>query len=141
MDAFHLAPSIQCASECHLKLGFHDIERPEAGKTAPSLEHIKDLPDFVKSRRKSGAKKVLLHCMAGVSRSPAAAFILAVCVRNEHPVRAATLLTQAAPFVTPNMLMIKHADYLSGWRGAMSNALQRHRTGPEISGSVHPIII
>lgn len=141
MDASHLAPSLQYPSECHLKLGFHDIQRPEAGRIAPSLQHIIDMLDFVNTRRKTGARRVLVHCMAGVSRSPAAAYIIAVCVRNEDPVRAATLLTQGAPFVTPNMLMIKHADQLSGWGGAMVQALRRHTVGAKTPGPAHPIMI
>jgi predicted protein tyrosine phosphatase len=141
MDASHLAPSLQYRSERHLKLGFHDIQRPEAGRTAPSSQHIMDMLEFVNTRRKTGARRVLVHCMAGVSRSPAAAYIIAVCVRNEDPLRAATLLIQAAPFVTPNMLMVKHADQLSGWGGAMAQALRSKTIGAQTRGPAHPIMI
>ena len=115
MDAAHLAPALFLAPERHLQLGFHDIERKEAGKTPPAQDQIAAMIAFADQHRRSGARHLLIHCMAGVSRSPAAAYILAVSVRREDPGRSAVQLFQAAPFADPNMLMIRHADELGGW--------------------------
>jgi predicted protein tyrosine phosphatase len=65
--------------------------------------------------------------MAGVSRSPAAAYIVAVLVRKEDPVRAAVQLCRAAPFAEPNLLMVRYADDLGGWNGAMLAAIRNAR--------------
>ncbi len=127
MDAAHLAPDLLLPQERHLQLGFHDIEKSEAGKTPPTQDQISRMIKFAEDHRRSGAHGLLIHCMAGVSRSPAAAYILAVAVRKEDPVRAAAQLFQAAPFVSPNMLMVQHADDLGGWRGVMTEAIRKAR--------------
>lgn len=127
MDAAHLAPTLDLAPERHLQLGFHDVEKPEAGKTPPAQEQVSRMIEFAEHHRRSGAQRLLIHCMAGVSRSPAAAYILAVAVRKEDPVRAAAHLLRAAPFVRPNMLMVQQADELGGWRGTMAEAIRKAR--------------
>lgn len=127
MDDARLAPDIGLPAERHLKLGFHDIERPEIGKIEPSASHISELIRFSRAQKATGARTVFLHCAAGVRRSPAAAYILAVTVRFEDPLRAAHILFQAAPFVDPNTLMIRHADAISGSNGSMVKAIQSFR--------------
>lgn len=127
MDATHLAPDVGLPPERHLKLGFHDIERPEIGKIEPSASHISELVGFSRTQKATGARTVFLHCAAGVRRSPAAAYILAVTVRFEDPLRAATVLFEAAPFVDPNTLMIRHADAIGGFDGSMVKAIQSIR--------------
>jgi len=46
MDAAHLAPSLLLAPERHLHLGFHDIQKPEAGRSPPSREQIVPADDI-----------------------------------------------------------------------------------------------
>ena len=132
MDAAHLAPHLFLAPQRHLHLGFHDVEKPQAGKALPTRDQIASMIEFAEKHRKSGARHLLIHCMAGVSRSPAAAYILAVSVRKEDPVRSAAQLFQAAPFASPNMLMIHHADQLGGWKGSMVAAMRTAR-GPQMT--------
>jgi predicted protein tyrosine phosphatase len=124
MDATDLAPSLLLTPERHLRIGCHDITKPENGKISPTRDQISRMIAFAEYHRKSGAQRLLVHCMAGVSRSPAAAYIIAVSVRREGPVRAAAQLFEAAPFASPNMLMVKHADELGGWRGSMVTAIR-----------------
>lgn len=124
IDAAHLAPPLLLAPERHLRLGFHDIEKQETEKHEPGIDQIATMIAFAEHHRKSGARHLLIHCMAGVSRSPAAAYILSVSVRKEDPLRSANKLFQAAPFASPNMLMVRHADKLGGWRGTMEAALR-----------------
>ena len=127
MDAAHLAPSLLLPADRHLQLGFHDIQKPETGKSLPTRNQIATMIEFAELHRKSGARHLLIHCMAGVSRSPAAAYILAVSVRREDPVRSALQLFQAAPFAHPNLLMIRHADELGSWNGTMISAVRSAR--------------
>ena len=141
MDAAHLAPALCMAPERHLQLGFHDIEKREAAKTPPARDQIATMIAFADQHRRSGARHLLIHCMAGVSRSPAVAYILAVSVRREDPVRSATQLFRAAPFADPNMLMIRHADELGGWKGAMLSAVRAAQDGIDIAGHQHPFMI
>ena len=127
MDAAHLAPHLFLAPGRHLHLGFHDVEKPQAGKALPTRDKIASMIAFADKHRKPGARHLLIHCMAGVSHSPAAAYILATSVRKEDPVRSAAQLFQAAPFASPNMLMIHHADQLGGWNGIMVAAMRTAR--------------
>ena len=114
---------------------------PEEGIRLPTPDQISSMVEFAEYRRKSGAQRLLIHCMAGVSRSPAAAYILAVIVRKEDPVRAAAQLFQAAPFARPNMLMVKHADELDGWKGMMANAIRTARTDRGKAEQFVPFVI
>ena len=75
---------------------------------------------------------MFIHCAAGVRRSPAAAYIIAVITRHEDPFRAAHVLFQEAPFVDPNMLMIKHADRLAGLEGGMVQAILTTRKSSKV---------
>ena len=129
MDAAHLAPKLALDSTRHLRLGYHDIERPEDGKMTPSPEQMRELITFAQRHRADGAASILIHCMAGVSRSPAAAYILAVTVRQEDPLRAAHVLFREAPFANPNMLMIRHADLLAGLGKGMAQSIGVAREG------------
>jgi predicted protein tyrosine phosphatase len=107
----------------HLKLYFHDITTASPGLIEPSSEMIKAILDLGKSW--TDARPMLIHCWAGISRSSAAAFLIA-CQRNdgcEHDI--AGELRRRAPFVTPNRLMVALADDLLERRGRMVEAVDR----------------
>ena len=127
VDQSRLVPKLNIGPQDHFGIGFHDIEQPEQGKTEPSREHIEKLIEFAAGRSRAGAKRFLIHCGAGVRRSPAAAFIVSILVRQDDPVRAAHVLFEAAPFADPNMLMIKHADTLGGYSGEAIRAVEAAR--------------
>ena len=127
MDATHLAPPLHLHADRHLQLGFHDIQKPEAGRSLPTRNQISTMIEFAEHYRKSGARHLLIHCMAGLSRSPAAAYILAISIRREDPVRSALQLFQAAPFAHPNLLIIQHADDLGSWNETMLSAVRSAR--------------
>jgi predicted protein tyrosine phosphatase len=137
MDAAHLVPDLGLDSSCHLRLGFHDIEVPETGKVPPSPASIEELVEFARRQRTRGARSILIHCMAGVRRSPAAAYVLAVSVRHEDPVRAAHVLFREAPFADPNMLMVNHAEALMSLMGSMTAALREARKSIKAASQQH----
>jgi predicted protein tyrosine phosphatase len=106
----------------HLQLRFHDVQLPTDGQILPSAEHVDRLLRFLNAR--SPSESLLIHCRAGIGRSPAAAFI-AACYLNpsvpEHKIAAA--LRRAAPFARPNDTLIHLADTVLAREGRMINAI------------------
>lgn len=51
----------------HLRIAFNDIEASEIGRIAPSLDHIKTIINFTEEQKSAGARRLMVHCMAGVS--------------------------------------------------------------------------
>jgi predicted protein tyrosine phosphatase len=105
-----------------LVLRFNDIDAPRAGLTAPSADTVGRLLAFAAGFDADAA--ILLHCWMGVSRAPAACFILA-CAQNPARPEAmiAHALRQAAPSATPNPLLVRLADQQMARRGRMSAAI------------------
>lgn len=107
----------------HLKIEVHDICEEIEGCTHPSEAHIRRLLDF--GERWNGERPVLVHCMAGVSRSAATGFILA-CQRNRgREADLARLMRARGGWVSPNPLMVAIADGLLGRGGRLVEALGR----------------
>jgi predicted protein tyrosine phosphatase len=109
--------------ERHLKLGFHDITDPAEDMILPQVEHVERLLAFGQGWRAEAP--ILVHCWAGVSRSTAAAFILA-CARDEaaDEARIARAMRDASPTAFPNPRMIALADDLLGRWGRMTAAVE-----------------
>jgi predicted protein tyrosine phosphatase len=115
--------------EQHLQLYFHDITEARDGLIAPNVESVGGILDF--ARNWSGARPMLVHCWAGISRSSSAAYVIA-CARNpgcEGDIAGA--LRQRAPFATPNRLMVALADDLLRRSGRMIEAIERIGRGAE----------
>ena len=105
----------------HLRLAVDDISEPAPGMTAPEEHHVIRILDF--GRDWDETRPLLVHCWAGISRSTAAAFILA-CERNPHaPERDIALrLRSVSSTASPNRLLVAQADDLLGRRGRMVDA-------------------
>lgn len=126
------SPGAEAAFEAEhrLDLRFNDIAAPREGLVAPSLEHVEALIEFAQGW--TGAQPLLIHCWAGVSRSTAAAYVVA-CARTA-PGREgewAARLRDAAPTATPNPLIVAHADRLLDRGGAMVRAVEAIGRGAE----------
>ncbi len=116
----------------HLSLRFHDIGELREGLTAPDVEMIDRLLAFGAEWREPGP--LVAHCWFGVSRSPAAAYILACAAdpsRSEDEI--ADALRRAAPEATPNPMMVRLADARLGRDGRMARAIERIGRGRETS--------
>lgn len=113
-----------------LRLTFHDIVRPREDLIPARRADIVALIGF--ARAWPARRPMLIHCWAGVSRSPAAAYI-AACARSrpggEHAL--AERLRAAAPFSTPNARMVALADQILDRNGAMSAAVEAIGRGAE----------
>jgi predicted protein tyrosine phosphatase len=94
-----------------LTLHFHDIARPTEGLIAPDAAMVADLIAFGAAWTEPGP--MLVHCWMGISRSTAAAMVLACALdpaRSEDD--AGQALRHGSPSATPNPLVIALADTL-----------------------------
>ena len=114
-----------------LRLAFNDIDAPRDGLVAPDDAHVMALLDFAAGW--DGERPLLVHCWAGVSRSPAAAYIIG-CARLPRGEEAglALALRTTAPFATPNPRMVALADARLGRDGAMIDAIRAIGRGAEV---------
>ncbi len=111
-------------------LHFNDINRPVEGLTPASTADIESILDFAESWH--GPAPMLAHCWAGISRSTAAAYIIA-CRRSAPGTEPelAWQLRAAAPEATPNPWMIGLADMLLSRNGRMNAAISAIGRGRE----------
>jgi predicted protein tyrosine phosphatase len=107
----------------HLRLGVQDIADPAAGTVPPAAHHVLRLIEF--GRSWDAAQPLLIHCWAGISRSTAAAFIIA-CDRAGPGSEGALarMLRDRAAHADPNRLIIRLGDDLLGRRGRMVDAVE-----------------
>ena len=91
----------------------------------PSVDHAQSIITF--GREIPRGSRVLTHCWAGVSRSTAAAFVLA-CLHMTAD-QAMGLIMELRPGAVPNRLIIKFADRILGAGGKMVSATDDHRRG------------
>ncbi|WP_213741459.1 tyrosine protein phosphatase [Bradyrhizobium sp. dw_411] len=117
------------ARERHVRLAFHDVVEPMPGLTLPDHDTMQAVLDF--GRQHEPQRPLLIHCWAGISRSSAAAFVIA-CDRNPGFERdVADELRRRAPFATPNRLMVRLADDLLARDGRMIEAIEKIGRGAE----------
>ena len=117
-------------AEYRLDLRFNDIAAPREGLVAPSLEHVEALLAFADGW--SGARPLLIHCWAGVSRSTAAAYeIVCASAAPGREAEWAERLRSLAPTATPNPLIVALADRLLNRDGAMTRAVAAIGRGAE----------
>ena len=111
------------APERHLKLGVNDIVEPMEAMIVPDESAVGRILAF--GQGWDGADPMLIHCWAGISRSTAAAFVLA-CERSPQvpEQRIALALRRAAPHASPNRRIVALADEMLGRRGRMVAAVE-----------------
>ncbi len=95
-----------------LRLRFEDVDYARDRLVTASRDHIAALIDF--GRAWNGAGTLLCHCRAGVSRSSAAALIVAAVVRPSSWMAVATRVAQARAYYKPNSRMLSYADDIIG---------------------------
>ena len=106
-----------------LRLDVYDIVEPMAGMEPPTSDVVARILDF--GREWDAAQPMLIHCFAGISRSTAAAFVLA-CARSPEADerRIALALRRAAPHAHPNRRIVGLADRLLERDGRMIEAVE-----------------
>jgi predicted protein tyrosine phosphatase len=115
------ATPLQVRASDHLRLLVDDVDRPEAGFVAPARAHLEQLIAFL--RASPPRASLVIHCLAGVSRSTAAALVALALDAPGREREAAESLRRAAPFACPNRLIVRLADDALARKGALSAAL------------------
>ncbi|MBP0574123.1 hypothetical protein J8J27_25825, partial [Mycobacterium tuberculosis] len=86
-------------------------------------------------------KPMVVHCFAGISRSTAAAFIVACVLRPDlDEAELAASIRAQSPTATPNALLVRLADAHLGRNGRMIRAVDAIGRGADASEG-HPIRI
>lgn len=107
----------------HLFLGMNDIVDPIEGMIVPDADHLDELLAF--GRRWDRSTPLAVHCWAGISRSTAAAYILAIAINPAlDEAKLAEELRRRAPSATPNARLIALADGKLGREGRMVEAIR-----------------
>jgi predicted protein tyrosine phosphatase len=118
------------AEDRHLILSMNDISEPAPDMTMPGAEHVERLIAFARSWDRRQPK--VIHCFAGISRSTAAAYIVASALAPERDaVELAQTLRRLSPTATPNSRLIALADDMLSRRGRMVEAIRGIGRGVE----------
>ena len=107
----------------HLRVAINDIDAPHGELVHPEAHHIERIIGFANRWNRDGP--LVIHCLAGISRSSASAFITACTLNpnaNEHLI--AQTLREASATARPNPLMIELADGLLDRDGRMIAAIK-----------------
>jgi len=117
------ARPVSIVAQNHLHLSMHDIVEALDGHIPPGREHVEALIDF--GDRWERATPLVINCFAGISRSTAAAYIIAAALdpsRSESEL--ANELRRLSPSATPNRMLIGIADDILGRSGRMRRAIE-----------------
>ena len=107
----------------HLRLEFDDVAYSSGSYVAADARHIEKLLGFISSWR--GGERLLLHCLAGSSRSPAAALIAMAAKEPGNELEQALNLRCIAPQAQPNGRLIQLGDEALGAGGRLIQAVSQ----------------
>ena len=103
----------QLPKERHVTLRFEDDTNPSL-LLAPRREHVESILAF--GRAIEPGSVLLAHCEAGISRSPAAVFlVLAQALGREHATAALEETYRVRDIANPNALMVALGAEILGW--------------------------
>jgi predicted protein tyrosine phosphatase len=103
-----------------VRLLFGDTLDAESGATEGDVRTLMEIAQNLRSFK----GKVLIHCEAGISRSPAAALILYACwLGPGREGEAMRRVLAQRPLAIPNRRMIELADHLLNRHGRLREAL------------------
>lgn len=110
------------AGVARLRIDVNDVLAGGDGLVCPDEKMVARLLEF--GRTWDASAPMLVHCWAGISRSTAAAFVLA-CERNPHAdeFEIARALRRASRSATPNRLIVSLADEMLSRGGRMADAV------------------
>lgn len=118
-----LTRPVSIAEDRHLTLWMNDIVDAAPDMTPPGAEHVERLIAFARAWDRRQPK--VIHCFAGISRSTAAAYIIASALEPERDAaELAQTLRRLSPTATPNARLIALADDMLGRNGRMVDAIR-----------------
>lgn len=104
-----------------LHLSFDDLTNQDEGYVKATDTDIDKI--VAMARELKDDSRVLIHCLAGISRSTAAGFIVLCVLYGEgREVEALEKIVEIRRCAYPNRLMIRIADRVLGRKGAMLEA-------------------
>jgi len=110
----------------HLRLELHDIDNQGAAAppsfVAPTSKQVRQIIDAARTWDRSAI--VLIHCVAGVSRSGAAGLVFLAARNPGREKEVALRLRREGPWLNPNPSIVGLGDDLLGLRGALRLALE-----------------
>lgn len=107
----------------HLRLNMNDIAVETPGMITPGETHVRQILDFARGWDRKAP--MLIHCFAGVSRSTASAYMIALALNpGLDALMAARLLRLRSSTATPNPKLVAIADDVLGRRGTMVDAVR-----------------
>lgn len=113
-----------------LHLSFNDIAEDRPGLVSPARGHVEALLAFAQGWSRDAP--LLIHCHAGISRSTAAALIVAAALEpGRGEMELAELLRTLAPEATPNPYLTRIADDMLGRQGRLTEAVRAIGRGAE----------
>jgi predicted protein tyrosine phosphatase len=111
------------AARNHLVLSMDDVTEAMDGYTPPSQQHVTRLVEFVQNWDRN--TPLVVHCLAGISRSTAGAFVVACALNPQRSEEAiAKAIRDASPHAMPNSMLVKIADGVLLRNGRMIAALE-----------------
>jgi len=118
--------------DSHFVFHFDDVVDP-GYPTGPKREHLVEIVDLGRELcAPDSSAAVLIHCAAGISRSPATAFIF-FCIHlgpgRENEALTRTAQNSESPWIWPNALMVRYADEMLGREGHMVRTLTDWESG------------
>ncbi|RBP00923.1 putative protein tyrosine phosphatase [Roseiarcus fermentans] len=120
-------------------LAFNDVAASGPGLVAPDEATVAAIVEFGRRCRSNDVS--LVHCWMGVSRSPAAAYIIA-CERAPGEERAiAEDLRRRSPTAAPNRLLVALADDYLARGGRMVDAVDGIGRGCAFDGDPPPLFL
>lgn len=120
----------------HLRVGVDDICEPFAGQVVPEAHHVDTIVRFLSAW--DPGEPILVHCIAGISRSMATALIAMVLRAEGEEQQAAARLRSAAPHAQPNRLIVALADRLLARDGRLIAA--RDSMGSATAAYAGPLV-
>jgi predicted protein tyrosine phosphatase len=93
--------------ENHIRVQFDDVHNPLAGYVHPTEYHFQRILDFTKDL--TDDDKVLVHCIAGISRSTSAAIAILIQHGMSY-VDAYNHISHQRPHLAPNRMIVEYTD-------------------------------
>ena len=129
-EATPVARPDRIATDHHLQLTFNDVGADTPGLVAPATWHVRAMLDFARAWDRMAP--LLIHCFAGVSRSTASAYSIALALDPARDAaEAARDLRLRSPTATPNRRLVELADQALDRQGRMIAAIDRIGRGAD----------
>jgi len=113
----------------HLHLTFDDVHNTNNNHIHPLMEHLQTVLNFTKDLTEDD--RVLVHCLAGVSRSTATA--IAICIQHGMSYQDAyNHIKMIRPVANPNRLITEYTDQHFGLGGELLKLVEESDPFPNL---------